>query len=67
MTGFSNLPVTSPQQALSLVVPSPRWEGDERCELARRRFAILQFDRVGCDERRRARNSVDFLRNEANG
>ena len=49
------------------VVPSLPWEGDERCALARRSFAILQFDRVGCGERRRAKNSVNFLGNEANG
>ena len=66
MTDFSNLPATALRQAVSLAAASGLG-GDEQHALAWRRFAIQKFNRVGCDERRRAKNNVDFLRNEPNG
>ena len=52
------------RKLLTRLVPLNRYE---QRALARRRFAIQEFDRVGRDERRQAKNKVDFLGNKANG
>jgi hypothetical protein len=52
------------RKLLSKLVPLNRYE---QRALARRRFAIQEFDRTGRNERRRAKNRVDFLGNEPNG
>ena len=50
------------RKLLGKLVPLNRYE---QRALARRRFAIQEFDRAGRNERRRAKNNVDFLGNEA--
>ena len=50
------------RKLLARLVPLNRYE---QRALARRRFAIQEFDRVGRNERRLAKNNVDFLGNEA--
>ena len=52
------------RKLLAKLVPLNRFE---QRALARRRFAIQEFDRVGRNERRLAKNNIDFLGNEANG
>ena len=52
------------RKLLARLVPLDRYE--QRAP-ARRRFAIQEFDRVGRNERRRAKNNVDFLGNKPNG
>ena len=52
------------RKLLAKLVPLNRYE---QRALARRRFAIQEFDRAGRNERRRAKNKVDFLGNKANG
>ena len=52
------------RKLLTRLVPLNRYE---QRALARRRFAIQEFDSVGRNERRQTKNKVDFLGNETNG
>jgi len=51
------------RKLLARLVPLNRYE---QRVLARRRFAVKEFDRVGRNERRRSKNKVDFSGNKAN-